>query len=575
MKLVSYNKLSIVIFCITFIGLLTATLSDRKLMESLFVNSSYYFISAIVIIWVNFFAISLKSIEFRFLNFIKKYWVGITVASFLVGFVFLSVKPGFRVLSDETNLVAISKSMVFNKTIYNTTMGKWYHDIYWPLNNELPKRPLMFPFGIHILHTFLGYSYYNGFVFNGIVLWVLLISVFIVAKKLKDNIFGIGMMFIVISQPIITINATSAGFDLFSAFFLWIVLLSSYIFLRNPTNPNFALLWVNLILFANIRYESFIYHLILILAFVSFRIVKTSHWKGYPKLYLATPILYLPLVWQFILKPNSRENPEGVSLFSIKHFFNNLIELGNGMVDFQAFLPYATIYNLMALFILILIPIKLYLNKSLKMEVFKKEIISVFGLVLILNFIIVLSHFFGRYGHPSSARLFLVLILALSLAPLLLCKTFPNISSKYFSIMAVITFIIYHPIAIENKFINTQNLVRENNETYRFFENIKDTRFIVITDTPGHHSILNLGSVNFKYANIHILELLKNLENHLVNDIYVIQKLSIKPQEKLLEDYQLLLPIHLKILHEFQYKPDHIVRISKFYDPKSKTEDLN
>jgi hypothetical protein len=570
MKLVPYNKLSLALIFATFIGLLTTTLTDQKLMESFFVHSSYYFISAITIIWIYFFTNFLKSIEFRFLRFNREHWVGITIAFILVGLIFLSVKPGFRVLSDETNLVAISKSMAFNKTIYNTTMGKSYYDIYWPINKEIPKRPLMFPFGVHILHVFLGYSYYNAFIFNGIVLWLLLISVFVVAKKFKDNLYGIGMMLIVVSQPIITTNATSAGFDLFSTFFLWIVLLSSYIFLRNPTNLNFAFLWANLILFANIRYESFIYHVVLTLIFVGFRIVKTSHWKAYPKLYLATPLLYLPLIWQFILKPNSRENPEDVALFSIKHFFKNLLELGNGMIDFQPFLPYATIYNLIAFSILIIIPIKILLNKSAKQKTFKKEIISVFGIALAINLIIVLSHFFGLYSHPSSARLFLVFILALSLVPLLICKIFPNFSSNYFLTMAITTFIIYHPVAIEGQFFSAQNLIRENKEVYRFFENKKDNRFLVITDTPGHQSILNQGSVNFHYANLHILELLKDLENHLIDEIYVIQKFRLRPKKQIHKNYKLAVPIFLKNLHEFQYNSNNIVRISKFYDPKSK-----
>jgi hypothetical protein len=234
MKLVPYNKIFLALFFATFIGLLITTLTDQKLMESFFAHSSYYFISAIVIFWIYFFTNFLTSIEFRFLNFIKEYWIGITVALFLVGLIFLSVKPGFRVLSDETNLVAISKSMAFNKTVYNTTMGKSNHDIYWPINNEIPKRPLMFPFGVHTLHVFLGYSYYNAFIFNGIVLWLLLIALFVVAKKFKDNLYGIGIIFIVISQPIITINATSAGFDLFSTFFLWIVLLLFFYLFTKP-----------------------------------------------------------------------------------------------------------------------------------------------------------------------------------------------------------------------------------------------------------------------------------------------------------------------------------------------------
>ncbi len=563
MKLISYNKLFLVFSSATFIVLLITTLNDLNLMESFFINYSYYFISAIVIAWVYIFFKFLKSIEFNFSNFIKKNWIGITAAFFLTGVVFISVKPGFRVLSDEANLAAISKSMVFNKTVYNTTMGKWYYDIYWPINNEIPKRPLMFPFGVHIFHAFLGYSYTNAFLFNGIVLFALLISVFIVAKKLKDNLFGIGIMFIIISQPIITVNATSAGFDFFSTFFLWIVLLSSYIFLQNPTNLNFAFLWVNLLVFANIRYESFIYHIVLILIFAALRILKSSHWQAYPKLYLATPILYLPLIWQFILKPDSRENPDDVALFSIKHFFKNLAELENGLVDFGTFLPYATIYNLIALSILIFVSIKLFLNKTIPLN---KRFIAILCITLSLNLIIILTHFFGRYSHPSSARLFLVFIFALTLVPLVICKFFTNFSSKCFLGVAIITFIIYHPVAIEGKFSKTQNLIRANKEIYRFFKN-KGKRFIIITHTPGHQSILNQGSVNFYYANLHILELLRDLESKLIDDIYVIQRFGLTPKKHLLTNYQLAAPIHLKQLHEFQYNPDNLIRISKFYNP--------
>jgi hypothetical protein len=563
MKLNSYNRLSWALLLGTFVSLLITTLVNQDVMRILFVHSSYYFISAIVIVWICFSANFLKVIEFNFFNFIREYWIGILAAFFLVMFVFLSVKPAFRVLSDEANLVAISKSMAFNKTVYNTTMGMWYYDIYWPINSEVPKRPLLFPFGVHILHVFLGYSHYNAFFFNGIVLFALFISVFIVAKKLKDNYFGIGMMFLVISQPIITLNATSAGFDLFSTLFLWIVFLSYYLFIKKPTNANFALLWVNLLFFSNIRYESFIFHIVLILILVGFRIVKKSHWQAYSKLYLATPILYLPLIWQFILKPNSRGNPDGVDLFSVKHFFQNLIEFGKGVVDFRLFLPYATVYNLIVLSILIIIPIKIYLNKSFENKYFIKNILSIVGVIAILNLVIVLSHYFGRYTHPSSARLFLVYILALSLTPLVIYKLFPNFSSKWFLLFAATIFVIYHPIAIEGRFINTQELIRETNEIYRFLNKKKEIRFVAIMDRPGHQSIMNQGAVNFDYANRNLKTLLKNLDNRLIDEIYIIQKFGFMPQKHLLKDYEVDEQIDLKKVHEFQNRSDQLIRISK------------
>ncbi len=55
----------------------------------------------------------------------------------------LSVKPGYRVLSDESNLIAVSRSMAFDKKVYNTTMSQWGSEGFIDLENLLPTRPLL------------------------------------------------------------------------------------------------------------------------------------------------------------------------------------------------------------------------------------------------------------------------------------------------------------------------------------------------------------------------------------------------------------------------------------------------
>ena len=78
--------------------------------------------------------------------FLKEYGAGLLFSLALTVFIFLSVKPQFRVLSDETNLLAVSKSMLFERRADNVTMGKWYYFNFQPLLRETEKRPYMFPF---------------------------------------------------------------------------------------------------------------------------------------------------------------------------------------------------------------------------------------------------------------------------------------------------------------------------------------------------------------------------------------------------------------------------------------------
>jgi hypothetical protein len=56
------------------------------------------------------------------------------------------VPPGFRVLADEANLVAVSKNLFFDKTANFAVTGKWYFENYWNLNQATDRRPALFPF---------------------------------------------------------------------------------------------------------------------------------------------------------------------------------------------------------------------------------------------------------------------------------------------------------------------------------------------------------------------------------------------------------------------------------------------
>ncbi|MCH8209497.1 MAG: hypothetical protein IIA62_10670, partial [Nitrospinae bacterium] len=517
--------------------------------------------------WAFYLGRYLKAGNFNLREFFSRSWPGLAVALGITLLVFFTVKPGYRVLSDETTLIAVSKSMALDQTIYNTMMGLWHQDSYIPIQNNIPRRPLLYPFSVHILHGLFGYSHFNAFIFNGAILFFMLAAVYLVGEKLYNRWFGIGMMALVAAQPVITLSATSAGFDLYSAFFFWLAVLSLYAFLRDPTSEGFALLWATLLMFENIRYESFIYHVIILVFLVSFRIVKKSYFKAHPFLYSATPLLLLPLIWQFILKPGAYENPEGTSLFSLSHLPGNIAELWGGLFDFRFFLPYATIYNLIALCLLSWLAAKIIARRFSFSENFQPRFALILTALIATNLTIILTHYFGRYTHATNARGFLIMTIGLSLTPLLMGKLIPRVKSVLAVPVGLAAFLFYHPIAVKGEFENQLSIIRENRQIYEFLQDKDKRGTVLIIDSPGQYTVLDFGSISFNDANGKADDLIQGFQQGLIREIYAVQNVSAGAQKKVLTDYELDPRFKMEKIFEFQNFKDRITRVSRVLPP--------
>ena len=132
------------------IGLFGYSLTDKKIMTDLFAYASYYLIFALMVTWAVQAVLFLRELNFSLKVLLQRYWPGILIAIVLTVFVFASVAVEFKTLSDETNLLSISGSMLNDKTCYNVTMAKYYYHNLNAINREIPKRPLVFPFMVSV-----------------------------------------------------------------------------------------------------------------------------------------------------------------------------------------------------------------------------------------------------------------------------------------------------------------------------------------------------------------------------------------------------------------------------------------
>jgi hypothetical protein len=510
---------------LAFAVLLGWSLIYRSEMPRLFANVSYYLTFILVAVWAVQAVLFGRATGFSITRFLKSYWQGILIAFVLTCIVFVSVKVGFKTLSDETNLVSVSKSMLDDKTAYNNTIAKYYYGNLQPINHEIPKRPLVFPFLIYIIHALTGFRYQNAFAVNFIVLFLLLTGVFVLTRKMLDFTSALAALLLVLSYPVVSVFATSAGFDLLNSAFFILVLAVVYSFVRSPSSAGFCFLIACLLFFANIRYESILFLVLiplLLLPKIKWQFVKDSSY-----LLCMAPVLNLPFIWERILQPQGQfESFKDVKLFSFDALADNLKSFVCNLPDFSYRLPYAGIITIVSAIIFLYLVIQIARRK-----IFLQSYHFMFVLLICVSISTAMyfAHFFGRYTHPSSARFFITISLFFAFGPVALRIFRPEmISGKSLLLFAAVCFFFYHPIAVEGRFINTLTLNRTTEHCIRFLDQTNDQNILVVSNRPGQYAAIGYGAIDFSYAKNNKAALLSELKNHLYSRLIVFQDIDYK-----------------------------------------------
>jgi len=539
------------------------TFLDRDLMKEWFLRGGYYLILLLVVVWV-FTVLRTLSYE-KVRAFLYKSWDAVLVALIICTIIFVSVKPMFRVLSDETNLLAVSKSMTYEKRTDNVTMGKWYYDNFYPINRELPKRPLLFAFLTHILHTILGYRSSNAFAVNYLVLFTLLTLIYLAVRKELGKIFALVAVLFVASQGIVAQTATSGGFDILAALFRVICFLSLKKFIEKPSAFSFQMLWVNLLMLINVRYEGIGIFIIVMFALAALKYLKLEYFtNGSALVFCVTPIVLLLAFWQRLMTIY-RFMTEGRG-FSPTFFISNNLRFLKSLIDFNFFLPYATIVNLIGVAALGYFGY-LFIARFKLMRKGQRDILIITVICMLMYWVMLTSFYDGKVDHPSSSRLYMIFFIMFSVLAAKFLGRFQFVRKKpvYALITAVLAFVIYHPVSVEDRFSRTQTLPRKYRFAVDFLEkqnkNVRD--FLIITSRPGQYTVLNYGAVNFWYANEKAFQDVANgFNNHLYEKIFVIQDIEYETQEPS-KDTRLDSRYKSKILAESQNKSQNFTRISE------------
>jgi hypothetical protein len=556
---------ALVLLPTALVVLLLVSVFDVSKTQQLFVHTTYYFLMATVLCWVGTYVHGSPPLHREVVAaWLKDNWPGLVIALSVTVIAGLAVEPGLRMLSDEANLAGTAKNLFASKTATFTVSGKYYYDSFWDVDVAIDRRPALFPFLVSLVHSVLGYSYKNAFLLNLLVLPAFLLATYRLAKSLGGETFAVVASLVVPAHPVTLLSVRSGGFDFLATFFALLSLKSVHDYCRERSPAKLAMLWMNLCVLAEIRYETALFALPVIALLALFKMVTWSTLRPYAFIYAATPAYLLPRIWQSILRGNVPEQEPGTVTFSAANFFNNLHEYFQPILSpTESFPAHSALLIGLGLFgclqwlrwLVGRVREKDWQAPSTRFALFVTA-------WMLLQAVISFTYVWGRAQYPSAARLVIAFDTFFSIAAAwALTSALARFKPFVPILLAAAVLVFQVPVAAQHRMLNRLTQTRESATTWKFFERLGEKRILIVTDRPNHFTIMNYGAMSFESARRDPY-LLTAFARHLFQDLYVIQQIELSTNQPL-PGYEIWPNRKLDTVLEFQNDANVLVRVSR------------
>jgi hypothetical protein len=586
------RKIALVFLSTALLTLLATSLAHPSVTQPLFVHTSYYFLMATVLCWAGTYLYAAREVRREtVVAWVKENWPGLVIALVVTIVAWHAIHPALRMLSDEAGLVGTSRNFWATRTATFTVSGKYYYDSYWDIGVAVDQRPALFPFLVSLVHVLCGYSYKNVFLFNLMVLPAFVLVSYRLGRsltwkpsegfhafprsgsaglspasppRLGSETLAIVAALLVVAHPITLLSVRSGGFDFFAAFFALLVIKSLLDQIREPSPERLAVLWMNLCMFAEIRYETGLFVPPVVALLLLFRMVTWSALRPFAFIYVLTPVYLLPRIWQAVFRGSVPEQDPGAIVFSFQNFFNNARDYFKPILS-----PFASQPNHAAIVIALgivgcILWLRWFYPRLLARD-FKAPQLRFAVLVIVwmlAQVILVFTYVWGRAQHPASARLVIAIDTFFAFpAAWVLTLGLRRWKPLVAILLAAAVVAFYLPVASQHRMMNKLTQTRENSTTWAFFESLHQKRIIIVTDRPSLYTIMEYGAMDFETAR-HDPVIFDALARGLFYDIYLVQQIDLTTN-KPFPNYDIWPTRSLQTMLEFQNDANVKVRISR------------
>jgi hypothetical protein len=533
-------------------------------IDYLFSTFSYYIMLGVCIVWILNALRLCKQNKYLLNRLVLSRWKGLAICLLITVSLCSAVQPHFRVLDDETSLLGVSNSLAREHKARGVTQAKYsLGRDYVVLEQYAPKRPLLFPFLVHLTHLIRGQQWQNGFLLNSILLFACLALVYLALRYKLDEWGAMAGVLLLLSNPVFIINARSSGFDFLSTFVFLLSLVGVYIFLRKPSPASFGFLWGTLLMFSHIRYEN-TYLFVLVITFLV--VLKACHKEFMQKnirLLAWTPMLLLPYIWQIYLSKSFFGDGLVPRAFGLDYLLTNTKHFVSSQADLLSI--FNTALSDFAIPATAIIGAWMLYRGFRRVLNFDNDTDRQFFMLLLvasgIHLLILLSFYFGDITLTYMQRIYLPIFSLLVLTPLLIPWLSGSwINTRHLFVAAMVLFILYLPLSLYPQ--RTGLFYPDLEYQIGFLRPYNPREILIVTARPVRLNALGFGAINFDYANQNKEMIINDIQSHSFSDVIAFQRVN--NDTNLVEDNdQLAAEFLLAPLATFRTAPYYQMRVSR------------
>lgn len=498
-------------------------------------------------------------------------WLSLTLlaALFVTGIIFLTQGIEFRVLSDETNLLATSRGLYQHLQLINITEVYKTYQQETILTSAVAHRPGLFASLTAYVHFLIGFSWFSPFIVNFIVSVVTLSAIIWFFKSHVSLRFGLIAALLMAAFPIYQLNITSAGFDALNMLIVMLVFMQIWRFMTAPSGQSMELLLLLALLAAHARYESAGLTLVVLFA-ILLHGRQIFHWQFSAALPII-PLLYIPTLWQKLLSSNfANPGDAAEKAFDLSNLFPNWLNMWAFFLDLDhAGQPTQIVISLLAIAGLVMFLIWAWPHRK------NAPGRTAFILILFGQSILSIAHFayyFGDYQLAWINRLAQIqLIWLIPLATMTLYWLTQHWKQNHQALMVILILGLWfssNHIARDNPVGQSLTLYREFKDIRRYLEQFPTHRTLIINQKSGLYTALGYSAIKPKTfkkdQNALRLQLKQGLWHHI---IWIDSALTKKANDKPVNNINPKI-LRAEPLQNFQVTPTKYARVYRLEPQK-------
>jgi hypothetical protein len=492
-------------------------------------------------------------------------WPEILLAVAAMAALFLTHDWEFKVLSDETNMVGVARSLAQEWRFDFAGQAKVYVGSHSYLDYTFDKRPPLFMFVLSLVDSIFGYRVRNVWLLNGVLLGATIVVASGALRRRLGRPWNLLAVVCGLANPVVIWTASAAGVEpilcLVWAFAGFMMLET----LEDPESTSFPLLIATVVLLGLARIEAGPLAALMLGATILASPARAKLIERFRDDWFVwtAPAAAMPVVLQQV---RLRDYFQGTKVkpFGLEHVLGNVTNWRKVLADSGRFYPFNTLVTVAEVLAVVAL-IALVLSRRDRMSKAERTAFLIFAALTTCFMAFYTAYFWGQPTKATSARFYALpfFFAGLTIPPVLM--RLHAIKDRPAEAAVVVGLVFAHafPAAYSREFVNALNWRKEHMIVTDFlFPRLPGRSVLLVTQLPGQFLIYDVGAITFDRFNTERKDKNNEIHRPVYDEVLFVQELSLKTGHPN-RGFEVDSEVKLETMLERQFDGRSFLRISR------------